>query len=152
MIENEGRSQDGDDVLTGGNNTGSGSVSNTLLGDSNSDSSSFSTLEGNDRLIAELTPPDQMWGDWVLGGGTGGSDTFVFVDAFSNDFVYDFHQAEGDLVEFQVAGVDSFDDITIVQSGSNTVITTSASAIDSVTLVGYDNTMHTLTSLDFIFV
>ena len=66
--------------------------------------------------------------------------------------MYDFAHAQGDLIEFQVAGVDSFDDLTIVQSGSNTVITTSASATDSVTLVDYDNTMHTLTSSDFVFV
>ena len=82
----------------------------------------------------------------------GGSDTFVFANAFSNDLVYDFHQTEGDLIEFQVVGVDSFDDLTIVQSGSNTVITTSASATDSVTLVDYNNTLSPLGSSDFVFV
>jgi len=47
--------------------------------------------------------------------------------------------------------VDSFDDLTIVQDGANTVITTSASEADSVTLVNYDSTISPLTASDFHF-
>ena len=48
-----------------------------------------------------------MWGDAEDMGPTttGGSDTFVFIDDFGENFIYDFDQAEDDLLEFQVAGV-----------------------------------------------
>jgi hypothetical protein len=94
-----------------------------------------------------------MWGDFGTNysGAAGGADTFVFADTFGTDYVYDFHQTEGDKIEFQVAGVDSFDDLTITQSGADTVITTSASASDTVTLVNYDNSAHPLTADDFLF-
>ena len=39
----------------------------------------------------------------------------------------------------------------IVQNGAETVITTSASSTDSVTLVNYDNTAHPLSASDFLF-
>jgi Ca2+-binding RTX toxin-like protein len=92
-----------------------------------------------------------MWGDSASGGGIGGADTFVFADAFGNDYIYDFHQADSDKIEFQVADVTSFNDLNVVQDGSNTVITTSASTTDSVTLVNYDDTAHPLTASDFLF-
>jgi hypothetical protein len=84
--------------------------------------------------------------------GSTASETFVFIDAFGEDSVYDFNQGEGDLIEFQVAGVDSFDDLTIAFDGTDTVITTSASATDSVTLVDYGDTVNPLTVDDFGFI
>ena len=70
----------------------------------------------------------------------------MFVDAFGNDLVHDFHQGE-DIIEFQVAGVADFDDLVITPSGSDTVIHTTASTTDTVTLVGFTGT---LTESDFL--
>lgn len=41
--------------------------------------------------------------------------------------------------------------LTIAPDGFDTVITTSASTSDSVTLVNYDNSANTLTADDFLF-
>jgi hypothetical protein len=61
--------------------------------------------------------------------------------------VSDFRQGE-DTVEFQVAGVSGFDDLVIVFNGSDTVISTTASATDTITLVGFTGT---LTESDVLF-
>jgi hypothetical protein len=147
--------QGGDDILIGGDKGGSGIVTNTLVGDAsetyNTSGQSAQTQGGNDHLISGINATDHMWGDWQTGDGAGGSDTFVFKGAFGSDFVYDFAHAQGDLIEFQVGGVDSFDDLTIVQDGANTVITTSASEADTVTLVNYDSTISPLTASEFHF-
>ena len=88
-----------------------------------------------------------MWGDTqsTLGFVTG-SDTFVFVGAFANDKVFDFHEGE-DKIEFQVAGLKRFGDLVIEPSGSDSIIRVSAT--DTVTLVGIDPL--TLTASDFVF-
>ena len=52
-----------------------------------------------------------------------------------------------DTLEFQMAGVSGFDDLDIVLNGSDTVIGTTASATDTVTLVGFTGT---LTESDFL--
>jgi hypothetical protein len=94
-----------------------------------------------------------MWGDAqsLLGSATGGNDTFVFVGAFGSDQVFDFRQNE-DKIEFQVAGVSSFGDLVIDTIGSDTVIHTTASLTDTVTLVGFINGVTgTLTASDFVF-
>jgi hypothetical protein len=96
-----------------------------------------------------INASDEMWGDArsLSDSATGGDDTFVFAGAFGNDFVNDFHQDE-DTLEFQVAGVADFSDLTITVSSSNTVISTTASPIDTVTLVGFSGA---LTANDFMF-
>jgi hypothetical protein len=71
----------------------------------------------------------------------------VFAGAFGQDFVNDFRQGENTM-EFQVAGVSGFDALVIVFNGSDTVISTTASATDTVTLVGFTGT---LTQNDFMF-
>ena len=71
----------------------------------------------------------------------------MFAGAFGNDFVNDFHQDE-DTLEFQVAGVADFGDLVITVDGQDTVIGTTASATDTVTLVGFSGT---LTADDFVF-
>jgi hypothetical protein len=89
-----------------------------------------------------------MWGDGPMAfTAKGGDDTFVFTGAFGNDFVNDFHQHE-DTLEFHVAGVAHFSDLVITNDGQNTVIDTTASATDTVTLVGFSGT---LTADDFVF-
>jgi len=128
-----GSANGGNDTLTGGDNTGSGTVSNSLFGNA-----------GDDRLISGINATDQMWGD---DSATGGNDTFVFAGAFGEDFVNDFRQGE-DIMEFQVAGVADFDDLIIDTSGPDPVISTTASATDTVTLVGFNGT---LTANDFLF-
>jgi hypothetical protein len=92
---------------------------------------------------------DQMWGDAqsLVDFATGGNDTFVLAGAFGQDFVNDFRQGE-DKIEFQIAGVDDFGDLDIKQSGGDTIIKTTASATDTVTLVGFAGT---LTESDVLF-
>jgi hypothetical protein len=107
------------------------------------------TRGGNDRLISGINATDQMWGDaeTLADSATGGHDTFVFAGAFGNDFVNDFHQHE-DTLEFRVAGVADFSDLVVTADGQNTVISTTASATDTVTLVDFSGT---LTADDFVF-
>jgi hypothetical protein len=142
-----GSAKGGNDILTGGDNNGIiGFVSNELFGDARF--MNDSAQGGNDRLISGINATDQMWGDGSLAfSATGGDDTFVFAGAFGNDFVNDFHQDE-DTLEFQVAGVADFSDLDITVSGSDTVISTTASTTDTVTLVGFSGT---LTADDFMF-
>ena len=142
----QGAAQGGDDELTGGDNSGSGHVSNILIGDA----VAMSGSGGDDRLISGINATDQMWGDAqdLSASATGGNDTFVFAGAFGSDSVNDFRQGE-DTIEFQVAGVADFDDLVFTPSGSDTVISTTASATDTVTLVGIDPL--TLTASDFLF-
>jgi hypothetical protein len=122
-----GSSRGGNDTLIGGDNNGSGSVTN----------------------ISGINATDQMWGDAesLADSATGGHDTFVFADAFGNDFVNDFHQHE-DTLEFHVAGVADFSDLVVTFDGQHTVISTPASATDTVTLVGFTGT---LAADDFMF-
>jgi hypothetical protein len=139
--------QGGNDELIGGDNNGSGFVFNSLFGDA-----PFmfdSARGGNDRLISGANATDDMFGDalLLLDSATGGNDTFVFGGAFGQDFVYDFRQGE-DKIEFQVTGVADFGDLDIEFNGSDTVISTAASATDTVTLVGFTGT---LTDSDFLF-
>jgi hypothetical protein len=141
-----GSAKGGNDILTGGDNSGSGFVTNELFGDARF--MNDSAQGGNDRLISGINATDQMWGDGSLAfSATGGDDTFVFAGAFGNDFVNDFHQDE-DTLEFQVAGVADFSDLDITVSGSDTVISTTTSTTDTVTLVGFSGT---LTADDFMF-
>jgi hypothetical protein len=51
-------------------------------------------------------------------------------------------------LEFRVAGVADFSDLVITFDGQNTVISTPASATDTVTLVGFSGA---LTADDFMF-
>jgi hypothetical protein len=139
-----GFAQGGNDTLTGGDNTGTGTVSNFLYGDAQT--MSGSAQGGDDRLISGINATDRMWGD-AVDSATGGNDTFVFVDAFGQDFVNLYRQGE-DTLEFQVAGVSDFDDLVIVLNGSDTIISTTASGTDTVTLVGFTGT---LTESDLLF-
>lgn len=140
------KAQGGDDTLIGGG------AFNQLFGDAAT--MSDNTKGGDDRLISTVENTDFMWGDAedMSESAKGGSDTFVFIDRFLFDFVYDFDQAERDKIEFQVEGVEDFDDLTIAFDGTDTVITTSASVIDSVTLVDYDNEANPLMQNDFDFI
>jgi hypothetical protein len=137
-----------------------GFETNILFGDA--EFMSGSAKGGDDTLFAGTTVPDDdeitavindMWGDGQLSGGAqGGKDLFVFKDNGSmtvgtNNTIEDFSQGQDDQIKFvDVAGVHSFNDLVIVQSGTDTVITAGA---DQVTL---HNFTHSLTANDFLFV
>ncbi|MGO4283227.1 hypothetical protein AB4Y99_03205, partial [Bosea sp. TAB14] len=145
----------GNDTLTGGSNSGGGAVTNSLFGDA-ATLSGFAR-GGNDTLIAGTAASgsavsNDMWGDGQLSDhARGGADLFLFKDSGSmtvgtNNTIEDFSQAQHDKIGFNgVAGVHSFADLTIAQSGSDTVITAGA---DQVTL---HNFTHMLTHSDFLF-
>jgi hypothetical protein len=150
-----GDAKGGNDTLTGGSNTGSGAVTNTLIGDAAS--LSGSALGGDDTLIAGTAAPastvsNDMWGDGQLSGfARGGADLFVFKDVGSmtvgtNNTIEDFSQRQGDKIEFSgVAGAQSFADLGVTQSGADTII---AAGVDQVTL---HNFTSPLTANDFGF-
>lgn len=87
---------------------------------------------------------DGEWGDDRLTGGAGG-DTFTFysdnwddirdndADLWGNDTITDFDPSE-DLIHFAGRIVRNLDDLTVTESGGNTILT--ASWGDSVTLIG----------------
>jgi hypothetical protein len=81
-----------------------------------------------------------------------GTDLFVFKDlgfgetVGTHNTIEDFSQSQQDKIEFaNVAGVQSFADLVITQSGTNTIVTAGA---DQVTL---HNFTHKLTAHDFLF-
>lgn len=145
----------GNDVLTGGNNTGDGQLNNFLYGDALS--LSGSSKGGNDTLYAGTTAPDgtvsnDMWGDGLLlNGARGGRDQFVFKDnglmtVGTQNTIEDFSQSQHDQIVFSnVAGVHSFNDLVITQTGPDTVITAGA---DQVTLHNFSGS---LTAHDILF-
>jgi hypothetical protein len=142
----------GDDVLTGGNSSGSGTVNNFLYGDA---TQLFDkAVGGADTLIAGVqsgggSVTNVMWGDGRLSGSAvGGNDTFVFNDSFGNqNYVVDFHQGEDVL---NIDGL-SIDDLTITQVmtpfNSDTLINVTGDTANVVTLVGFTGT---LTQDDFV--
>lgn len=118
------RGYDGDDVLDGG--TGCDRIAGGE-GDDTIDGGA-----GDDALVGRL-----------------GADLFVFGDAFGRDIVRDFSHAEGDRLQFAVAGVDDLSDLVLTQRGQNTVITLAAGGTDTVTLHGV--LASGLTADDFVF-
>jgi hypothetical protein len=151
-----GSAQGGNDLLVGGDNSDSGRVDNFLWGDAML--MSDRAKGGNDILCAGTAAPDctvsnEMWGDGQLSGNAhGGEDTFVFKDdglmtIGTNNVIHDFSQCQDDKIAFiDVAGVKSFDDLVITQSGSSTSIT---AGTDQVTLANFTGF---LTANDFLFV
>jgi hypothetical protein len=148
-----GSAQGGNDVLTGGNNSGSGQLNNFLYGDALS--LSGSSKGGQDILYAGTaaaggTVSNEMWGDGLLlSGAEGDKDQFVFKDdglmtVGTQNTIEDFSQSQHDQIKFiDVAGVQSFNDLVITQSGTDTVITAGE---DQVTL---HNFWGSLTEKDF---
>jgi hypothetical protein len=130
-------------------------VNNFLYGDAVS--LSDSCKGGEDILYAGTaaaggTVSNVMWGDGLLSGNArGDKDQFVFKDdgamtVGTQNIIEDFSQRQHDQIKFiDVAGVDSFNDLVITQSGPDTVITAGA---DQVTL---HNFLGSLTERDFLF-
>jgi hypothetical protein len=145
----------GNDVLTGGSNSGSGQLDNFLYGDALT--LSGSSTGGRDILHAGTaaaggTVSNEMWGDGLLSGrAEGGKDQFVFKDdglmtVGTQNTIEDFSQRQHDQIKFiDVAGVQSFNDLVITQSGTDTVVNAGQ---DQVTL---HNFMGSLTEKDFLF-
>jgi hypothetical protein len=145
----------GNDILTGGNNSGSGQLDNVLYGDA---PALFDrSTGGRDILYAGTaaaggTVSNVMWGDGRLSGrAEGGKDQFVFRDGGlmtvgTQNTIEDFSQRQHDQIKFiDVADVQSFSDLVITQSGTDTVI---AAGADQVTL---HNFLGSLTERDFLF-
>ena len=149
-----GFAQGGNDILIGGNSSGSGGVSNVIRGDALTVSDFVKG--GDDTLIAGTQSGggsvlNFMWGDWqedTSGTALTGHDTFVFNENFGNqNFVEDFRQGE-DLISLGAANGLSFsNDLTIIQSGSDTLVHLTADPNDAITLVGFTGT---LTQSDFV--
>jgi hypothetical protein len=151
-----GATQGGDDLIVGGQAVGSGRVENLLWGDAGQ--LSGRAQGGNDVLYAGTAAPgctvsNDMWGDGQLrGNALGGSDTFVFKDdgattVGTQNVIGDFSQCQHDKIGFiDVAGVESFGDLVITQSGTSTIIMAGA---DQVTLANFTGVM---TANDFLFV
>lgn|GEM_PF-6910192 len=137
---------EGDDVLNGG--TGDDVISDTtgtniLNGDA-----------GNDRLVAGDSADTLIGGtgnDLLIGGD--GGDTFVFEDGFGADTITDFDvdaaSPAGDTIDLSALGVTDISDLTIVQSGTATIITVTGDTENSIRL---NNTTATdLTNDNFVF-
>jgi Ca2+-binding RTX toxin-like protein len=99
------------------------------------------------------TVSNDMWGDGQLSDGAqGGADLFVFKNVGSmtvgtHNTIEDFSQSQQDKIEFSgVTGVQSFADLIITKSGTDTII---AAGADQVTLHNFANS---LTANDFLFV
>ncbi|TIU79289.1 MAG: hypothetical protein E5W13_07900 [Mesorhizobium sp.] len=150
-----GSAKGGDDILTGGQNSETGQVSNLLCGDALQ--MSDAATGGNDILYAGNAAPgctviNDMWGDGQLSDlAEGGQDLFIFEDdgpmtVGTQNTIHDFSQDQGDSIMFSgVEGVESFNDLTIAQSGTSTIIT---AGVDQVTLESFTNV---LTADDFLF-
>ncbi|WLB90695.1 hypothetical protein [Bradyrhizobium japonicum] len=150
-----GCAEGGDDTLVGGSSSGPGSTSNILFGDA--ESMSGCAEGGDDILFAGTAAPggtvsNEMWGDGLLlGDAAGGRDLFVFKDdgpatVGTENTIGDFSQSQHDQIKFSnVAGVHSFNDLVITQSGTDTLVTAGA---DQVTL---HNFAGSLTANDFLF-
>ena len=135
-----GSARGGDDILTGGENSGTGQLNNFLWGDAFQ--MSGSAQGGNDTLHAGTAAPsgavnNDMWGDGQLNDcAEGGRDVFVFADrgpmtVGTHNIIHDFSQSQDDQIVFSgVAGVQSFDDLTITQSGTSTIITAGTRSSD----------------------
>lgn len=100
--------------------------------------------------------------DHITGSAKGGNDTLTAAAAttahtanwFYGDAYIDINQSGigGNIKVTSIFEIDeSFDNLNIDYDGTNTVITTSASTTDSVTLVNYDNSTNQLTADDFLF-
>ena len=99
---------DGDDEVVGGEGN------DTISGGSDVDI--ISGRAGNDRISGDGEND-------ILNGGSG-ADTFVFRTGDGMDVVEDFSSNDGDLVEFDVAGVSSFAELQafMSESGGHTII------------------------------
>ena len=107
---------------------------------------------GNDTLVSG-TGTDHMWGDASImsAAAIGGADTFVFAPVGGDDFIHDFRQSDGDMIDVSAYGFSSIGDMTLSDLGADTLIEFGASGADnSVTLLGFDDP-NQLTNVDFIF-
>ena len=118
----------GTDAIAGYGND----LSNSMVGN-DADNFLFGGL-GNDRIDGGLG------NDTIVGGanadvlkGGEGSDTFLFSAGFGRDVVADFSVAD-DTIAFDIATLDSFDQLSMKESGGNVVI--AVTKTDSITIAG----------------
>ncbi|MCI4662291.1 MAG: type I secretion C-terminal target domain-containing protein [Neomegalonema sp.] len=139
----------GDDLVAGaaGNDIVSGGSGNDrVFGGTGNDT--LNGASGNDRIFGGAGD-DRITGgegvDIMMGGE--GADSYVFDDVnFGDDRVVDFEDGI-DSIDISSAVADSFEDLTISQEASNTVIVTSEGTI---TLVGVESGLIDDTDFNFI--
>lgn len=137
------------DLLEGGHDNDSlaGNAGADIL-KGNKGQDTLSGHRGNDRLNGGSQSDVLIGGqgnDTLRGGN--GSDTFVFFANQGSDVISDFHKSQGDLIDLSgIAGITSLSELTIVRSGSDTVIDYGSGTL---TLNGIMPSQ--LTADDFIF-
>lgn len=89
---------------------------------------------------------DGLGGRDILTGGSG-ADIFRFRGTWGQDTVTDFRQAQGDILDLSETNL-AYSDLTISQSGANTVIITTGG--DQITLRGIDASTINETAFRFI--
>ncbi|SDD34512.1 Ig-like domain-containing protein [Kordiimonas lacus] len=122
--------QDGDDTLTilGSDETGSqyGVRFNYMFGGNGNDSITIVTESSSsyaNRLYGEAGNDTLQSGagrDYMWGGLD--ADTFVFADGFADDYVFDYQDGTDKIDVSGMSGVNSFDDLNIIDAGSITYI------------------------------
>ncbi|SIS50466.1 beta strand repeat-containing protein [Phaeovulum vinaykumarii] len=116
----------GNDTLSGGDGYDtliSGDGNDYLDGGASNDR--LEAHEGNDVLIGG-DGYDTLYGGTgndTMTGGTGWTDYFRFEDSFGNDVITDFEDGYDRIDLSSVTGISSISDLTITQSGANTLIT-----------------------------
>ncbi|MFC7397105.1 calcium-binding protein [Chelatococcus sp. GCM10030263] len=132
----------GDDALYGalGNDTLQGGGGNDVLVGGG----------GNDRLVGG-GGNDNLFGNNLL--GVPEADTFVFASGWGNDRIYSYNDGMDKFDMRQVVGLLGFDQLTITQSGGDTII-----ALDNLggvlgggTITLQDVAASTIDATDFIF-
>jgi Ca2+-binding RTX toxin-like protein len=105
---------------------------------------------GNDALIAGAGADTLMGGagdDFLMGNA--GADRFVFATGWGRDVIKDWQDGL-DLIDFRPhLGVAALGDLSIVQSGANTIIALSAGGTDRITLA--DALASLIGADDFLF-
>lgn len=133
----------GNDTLTGG------SAGDTFFGGSGNDL--LFGAGGNDALIGtggNDTIDGGIGNDFYLGGT--GADSFVWATGFGKDIVKDYADGTDRLDFADHATINAFTDLTIVQSGANTILRESGNSTDQITLVNVTATDLTASDFDFV--
>jgi Ca2+-binding RTX toxin-like protein len=152
----------GDDLLNGGDGDDTLYGDGRIIVDTHGTGTSGPITTFGDVVTAFPGDPDIVSGDDTLVGGKGddtlvggggddvltgsqGRDVFLFGLGSGDDRITDF--AKKDVIAIDVAGVDDFSDLTIVNVGGSAVISWGTG--DSVTLDGYK--ANKLSAADFSF-
>lgn len=130
----------GNDTLQGGDNNGVGNTTNHLYGDARYISESVHA--GNDRLISGSNATDHMYGDaknlipedsnvlndildiiemftLTTNASSVSTDISIPINALENNSVYDFHQQQGNKIDFDAFSMNSFKNPSTIKNSLN---------------------------------